>query len=129
MKSGGAHFVECSCYLRNVQDLLADGKTPYERRVGEPCKGPVIPYGAIVEHHPISAKDQSRLQQFGKKVLPGIFFRCALVSREIWKGEVMAADIEELENLDASEIYGRRLNAKEALTSEKGETFFSYSQS
>ena len=24
--------MECYCYLRNVQDLLADGKTPYERR-------------------------------------------------------------------------------------------------
>ena len=31
-------FVEC--FLRNVQDLLEDGKTPYERRFGEPFKGP-----------------------------------------------------------------------------------------
>ena len=28
--------MECYCCLRNVQDLLADGKTPYERRFGEP---------------------------------------------------------------------------------------------
>ena len=28
--------VECCTYLRNVQDLLQDGKTPYERRFGEP---------------------------------------------------------------------------------------------
>ena len=33
--------MECYCYLRNVQDLLADGKTPYERRFGEPFKGPM----------------------------------------------------------------------------------------
>ena len=26
--------MECHCHLRNVQDLLADGKTPYERRFG-----------------------------------------------------------------------------------------------
>ena len=32
-------FMECYCYLRNVQDLLADGKTPYARRFGEPSKG------------------------------------------------------------------------------------------
>ena len=38
-------YMECYCYLRNVQDLLADGKTPYERRFGEPFKGPVIPLG------------------------------------------------------------------------------------
>ena len=60
--------MECCCDLRNVQDLLADGKTPYERRFGEPFKGPVIPFGAVDEHHPISAKDQSRLHQIGRKV-------------------------------------------------------------
>ena len=29
-----------------------------------------------------------------------------------WKGDIMVADIEELEEMDASEIYSRRLNAK-----------------
>ena len=67
--------MECYCYLRNVQDLLADGKTPYERRCGEPLKGPVIPFGAVVEYHPISARDQSRMHQFGKRVLPGHFLQ------------------------------------------------------
>ena len=27
----------------------------------------------LVEYHPITAKDQSRIHQFGKKVLPGLF--------------------------------------------------------
>ena len=30
-----ADAMECYCYLRNVQDLLADGKTLYDRRFGE----------------------------------------------------------------------------------------------
>ena len=34
-----AGSLECHCYLRNIQDLLADGKTHYERRFGEPFKG------------------------------------------------------------------------------------------
>ena len=52
----------CYCYLRNViQGLLSDGKTPYERRFGMPFKGPVIPFGAMVEISPISAKGLSRL--------------------------------------------------------------------
>ena len=55
--------------LRNVQDLLADGKTPYERRFGEPFKGLAVPFGAMVAYRPISTKDHSRLDQFGKKVL------------------------------------------------------------
>ena len=66
-----ADSLECYCYLRNFQDLLSDRKTPYERRFGEPFKGPIIPFGSLVEYYPISAKDQSRIHQFGKKVLPG----------------------------------------------------------
>ena len=33
-----ADSMECFTYLRNIQDLLSDGKTPYERRFGEPFK-------------------------------------------------------------------------------------------
>ena len=69
-----ADSMECYRYLRNIQDLLSDGKTPCERRFGIPFNGPVIPFGAMVEWHPISAKDISRPHQFGPKVLPGIFF-------------------------------------------------------
>ena len=75
--------MECYCSLRNIQDLLYDGKTPYERRFGKPCNGPVIPSGAMVEYHPISAKDQSRLHQFGAKVLPGIFLGYAMLNQII----------------------------------------------
>ena len=63
--------MEWYCFLRNIRDLLCDGKTPYERRFGEPFNGPVVPFGAMVEYHRVSAKDQSRLHQFGVKVLPG----------------------------------------------------------
>ena len=34
-----AGSMECSCFLRNVQDLVAEGKTRYERRFVEPFKG------------------------------------------------------------------------------------------
>ena len=116
--------MECYCYLRNIQDKFSDGKTPYERRFGMPFDGPVIPYGAMVEYHPISAKDQSRLHQFGTKVLPGTFLGYVLHAvREIWKGDIMVADIEELEQMDASELYARRLNAKEVLTPQRSGNF------
>ena len=70
--------MECFSYLRNVQDLFSDGKTPYERRFGKPFKGRIIPFGSLVEYYPISAIDQSRIHQFGKKVLPGLFLGYAL---------------------------------------------------
>ena len=72
--------IECYCYLRNIQDLLSDGKTPYERRFGMPFNGPVIPFGTMVEYHTISAK--------------GIFL---LYAQGIWKGDILIPDIEELE--------------------------------
>ena len=40
------------------------------------------------------------------------FFGYALIAGGIWKGDIMVADIEELEILDASEIHAQRLNAK-----------------
>ena len=45
---------------------------------GQPFKGPSIPFGSLVEYHPITAKDQSRIHQFGKQVLPGLFLGYAL---------------------------------------------------
>ena len=56
-----------------------------------PFNGPEIPLGAMVEYHPISAKDQSRLHQFGSKVLPGMILGYAFFAGEIWKGHIMVA--------------------------------------
>ena len=120
-----ADSVECYTNLRNIQHLLSVGKTPYERRFGKPFKGLIIPFGSLVEYYPISAKDQSRIRQFGKKVLPGLFFGYALYAGGLWKGDILVADIEELETMDASEIYSERLNAKEVKKSQRKRRTFS----
>ena len=66
-----------------------------------------------------------RIHQFGKKVLPGLFLGYALYAGGFWKGNVLVADLEELQTMDASEIYSKRLNAKEAIfPKEKGEFIF-----
>ena len=70
--------MECKTYLRNVTDLWSGVKTPYEGRFGQPFTGPTIPFGSLVEYYTITAKDQSRIHQFGKKVLPGLFLGYAL---------------------------------------------------
>ena len=88
-----------------------------------PFCGPAIPFGAMLEYHPISAKNQSRLHQFGAKVLPGIILGYALYAGRIWKGNIMVADIEDLEEMDASELHARRFNAKEVLTPQRSEHF------
>ena len=83
-----ADSMECFSYLRNIQDLLSDGKTPYERRFGQPFKGLIISFGSLVEYHHITAKDQSKIHQFGKKVLPGLFLgytHCTRRNLEGWR--------------------------------------------
>ena len=105
-----ADSMECHCYLRNIQDLLSDGKTPYERRFGEPLKGAIIPFGAMLEYHPISAKKTYR------DCINSVLKSCQVYSLDmrctrcgIWRGDIMFADIEELEEMDASELHARRL--------------------
>ena len=93
------------------------------RRFGQPFKGPIIPFGSLVEYHPITAKDQSRIHQLGKKVLLGLFLGYALYAGGFWKGDVLVADLEELETMDASEIYSKRLNAKEVMFSKENGKF------
>ena len=123
-----ADSMECYTYLRNVTDLLSDGKTPYERRFGQPFKGRIIPFGSLVEYHPITAKDQLRIHQFGKKVLPRLFLGYTLYAEGIWKGDVLVADLEELETMDASEIYSKRLNAKVVIFPKENGKFIFLSQ-
>ena len=72
----------------------------------------------MVEYHPVSAKDMSRLHQSGPQVLPGIFLSCVMYAGGIWKGDIMVADIEDLEEMDASVLHDRRLNAKEVFSAE-----------
>ena len=42
----------------------------------------------------------------------------------IWKGDVLVADLEELETMDASETYTKRLNAKEVIFPKQREFIF-----
>ena len=115
--------MECNCYLRNVQDLVADGKTPCEGRLGEPFKGPMIPFGPIVEHHPTSPKDQARIHQFDKKVLPGIFLGYELIAERIWKGYFDSRPGRFGKVGCIKFFYPRRINAKEVLIRQKDDEF------
>ena len=60
----------------------------------------------------------------GTKVLPGVFLGYALYAGGIWKGDVLIADLEELETMDASEIYSKRLDAKEVIFPKQREFIF-----
>ena len=79
----------------------------------------------LVEYQPITAKDQSRIHLFGKKVLPGLFLKYALYAGWIWKGDVLIADLEELETMDASEILLEKTQCERSdVTHKKKENLF-----
>ena len=75
--------MECYCYLRSVQDRLAEGKTPCERQVGEPFEEPIISFGAMVEYHPISAPEQSKTST----ILATKFYQESFLGRRWSRGE------------------------------------------
>ena len=60
----------------------------------------------MIENHSISAKYLSRLHQFGMKVSPSTVLGYVLCAGGILEGDIMVADIEELEQMDASERKG-----------------------
>ena len=77
----------------------------------------------MVEYHPISPRDLSRIHLFAKKVLLEIFLGSELIAGWIWKGDILTANLEDFEKLDASNVYPRSINAKEVLISQKDGEF------
>ena len=123
MKVGGQIPCNVTPICETSQIYYLMGRRPMKDVLGN-NEGPIIPFGSLVEYHPFTAKDQSRIHQFGKKVLPGLFLGYPLYAGRIWKGDVLVADLEELETMDAPEIYSKRLNAKEVIFPKQGEFIF-----
>ena len=90
--------------------------------------GPIIPFGWMVQYHAISTKRLSRLHQFGEKFLPGIFLGYVLCAGGIWKGDILVADIEELERWTHQNSMLGDPNAKEVITPRNGEILNSRTQ-
>ena len=119
-----ADSMEWYTYLRNIQDFVAEGKTPYERRCGEPFEGPIIPFGAMVEYHPISTRDQSNFQQLGKTVFPGIFRAYALIAGEFGKETLWLRISRNWKRCTYQQfVLGESMRKKYWLISQKGEEF------
>ena len=125
MKVGGQILWNVKSICETSQIYYLMGRRPMKDVLGNHLKDRLFHLVHCVEYHPITAKDQSRIHQFGKKVLPGLFLGYALYAGGIWKGGVLVADLEELETMDASDIYSKRLNAKEVIfPKENGNVIF-----
>ena len=123
MKVGGQILWNVTPICETSQIYCLMGRRPMKDVLGNHLKTDYS-FGSLVDYHPFTAKDQSRIHQFGKKVFPGLFLGYALYAGGIWKGDVLIADLEELETMDASDIYSKRLNAQEVIFPQKGEFTF-----
>ena len=123
MKNGGRipWSATASCETCKIY-LLSGGKTPHEWRFGETFKGTIIPLRLDGRISPFFCLKSCRdCISSARKSYQELFSVMYYTRGEIWKGEIMVADVEELDKMDASEIHAGRLNAKEVLTPKNGE--------
>ena len=66
MKVGGQILWNVTPICETSQIYCLMGRRPMKDVLGNHLKDLVIPFGSLVEYHPITAKDQSRIHQFGK---------------------------------------------------------------
>ena len=80
-ESWWAGFMECTPICETSQIYYLMGRRPMKRRFGNPFGGPVIPFGSLVEYHPITAKDQSPNPSIWKESFTWIVPRIRSVRR------------------------------------------------
>ena len=96
---------------RNLQDRMADGQTPFEKRLGKTFDGPVIPFGASVEYLPITTKDKSKIHPFAKEALEGVPLGHVLRADGGWSGDLRIVEIcknEQLQKFTSKDSKARR---------------------
>ena len=123
MKGGGLVLWNVTAICEMSKTSLQKGKLSMKDDLDNQTKGQKFLLEQWLNIIRISERDQSRLHQFGKTVLPGIFLGYELIAERLWKGHILVADTEELEKLGASEIYPPRINAKEILIRQKDDEF------
>ena len=98
-------YEKCGLITWNAVDVCQTFKTSWQvgkhLRKGAPENHLKAWLFRLVDCPPISARDQSKLHQCGKKVLPGVLLGYVLIAGRIWKGGILVAGTEELESLDA----------------------------
>ena len=91
---------------------MTDIKTAFKKRFGQQFDGPLFRFGALVEYIPITAKEKSRVYQFGKKTLKGIFSGYVSCAGGGWSGDLLVADSRALQDSQASDICVERFKGQ-----------------
>ena len=89
------------CFMRCIVDKLDDGQTAYYRRYGKDYDGPTVPFGALVEYTPKTAKDKSRIHPMGNQRLTGILVEYKQHAGGGWANQELGLiDCEELDKAE-----------------------------
>ena len=107
--------MDCYCCVRNIQDLLADWKILYERRFSEHFTGPIKQYGAKMSLIPELRKTKRGSINLARKCFQAVLREVRHMREGSWKGDILVADAEASQEHHASEVYAKRINAKEVL--------------
>ena len=98
--------MKCYYYLQNVQNLLTDGKSQYERRSGESFKGPIKLLDALVGYLRKLRERQSTNSTIWIEIITRNFIGYGFIRGwKIWEEDILITDVEELKNLASSHIY------------------------
>ena len=113
-----ADSMECFSYLRNIQDLLSDVENLSKDQ------------SFRLVHWLSFSLSLRKTSQESISLERKSYLDCSLDTLwGLWKGDIMEKDIEELETMDASEIYSKKINAKEVIfPKKKMENLFFQSQ-
>ena len=113
------HAAKCYVHARNVVPRAPGEATPWHDRFGEKWHGPLFPFGCMVVYRPPNPY-KSR-QKFAPRGRKGIFLSFFLLPGNIWKGDFVVADLEEMVNNIDGKI--RTYRIKEARLPPQGIVF------
>ena len=120
MKNGGRIPWNVTAIYETFKISCPMGR-PYERQFGTPFNVPVILFWSNGRISPYFCEGPIETSSTRSQSLAGFFLGYALHAGGICNGDMLVADIEELEETNASEVHGKRLAAKEVLTPMRGE--------
>ena len=79
--------------MRNVCDVVREGKTPYQLRHDADFGGNLLPFGCLVQYKPASIREKEALNKFGPRLTQGIFMGYHPHSGGKWSGDYRVLDV------------------------------------
>ena len=70
------------CQVRNLHDVVRDGKTPYELRHNEPVAVMKIPFGALVTYKPSATRELKQMSVLDPRFAMGFLWDTISIAAE-----------------------------------------------